>query len=311
MHLAPIDQRAAKQQAVAELLGAAVEVRPAGPDEHYRTTVRLAVEADGRLAYHRRSSNQLVTVDSCLVAHPAVEEVIAAGRFPGAEEVTVRVGARTGERLVVVTPTADGAQPGVEGRLIGQDELTAGRRAWIHEEAAGRRWRISAASFFQASPEAAETLVDVVGAALGPLERGARLLDLYAGVGLLGASLTQGPLMAVEASPSACADARVNLGGLDARVVRSRVERFRPRRADAVVADPSRRGLGRAVVALIGRTRADRLALVSCDEAALRRDATSLRGAGWRLAAATLVDAFPQTSQVEVVTAWERYERRP
>jgi len=306
MHLEPSDQRATKQRALAELLDAPVEVRAAGPDEHYRTTVRLGVQGDGRLAYRRRSSRQLIGVDSCLIAHPAVEELIAAGRFPGAEDVMIRIGARTGERLVVVGPTAAGAEPGVEGRLIGRDELGAGRRAWIHEEAAGRRWRISAESFFQASPEAAETLVEVVGAALRPLEPGARLLDLYAGVGLFGGSLATGPLMAVEAGPSACADARVNLAGLDARVVRSRVERFRPRRADVVVADPSRRGLGRAVVGLIGRTRADRLALVSCDVAALRRDATALRAGRWRLVSATLVDAFAQTSQVEVVTGWSR-----
>jgi 23S rRNA (uracil1939-C5)-methyltransferase len=306
MHLAPDDQRAAKQQTLTALLDAPVEVRSAGPDEHYRTTARLAVDADGRLAYRRRSSRQLIGVDSCLIAHPAVEEVIAAGRFPGADEVTIRVGARTGERLVVVAPSADGAQPGVEGRLIGADELAAGRRAWIHEEAAGRRWRISARSFFQASPEAAETLAAVVGEALGPLVPGTRLVDLFAGVGLLGGALAVGPLTAVEAGPSAVADARVNLAGHDARVVRSRVERFRPRRADVVVADPSRRGLGRGVVGLIGRTGADRLALVSCDRAALRRDAGSLRAAGWRLASATLVDAFPQTSQIEVVTGWRR-----
>jgi 23S rRNA (uracil1939-C5)-methyltransferase len=306
MDLAPADQRAGKQQTLTALLDAPVEVRSAGPDEHYRTTARLAVDSHGRLAYRRRASHELIGVDSCLVAHPAVEEVIAAGRFPGADEVTIRVGARTGERLVVVAPSAEGADPGVEGRVIGRDELDAGRRAWIQEEAAGRRWRISAASFFQASPEAAETLVSVVGDALGRLEPGSRLLDLYAGIGLLGASLAVGPLTAVEASPSAAADARVNLAGLDARVVRARVERFRPRRADVVVADPARRGLGRVVVGLVGRTRAARLALVSCDLAALRRDTASLRTAGWRLTSATLVDAFPQTSQVEVVTGWER-----
>jgi tRNA/tmRNA/rRNA uracil-C5-methylase (TrmA/RlmC/RlmD family) len=306
MDLAPADQRSGKQHALSELLDMPVEVRPAGPDEHYRTTVRLAVDGDGRLAYRRRASHQLIGVDSCLVAHPAVEEVIVAGRFPGAEQVTVRVGARTGERLVVVAPSAEGADPGVDGRLIGADELAAGRRAWIHELAAARRWRISAASFFQASPEAAETLAAAVGDALGPLEPETRLLDLYAGVGLLGGVLAAGPLTAVESSPSAAADARINLAGLDARVVRSRVERFHPRRADAVVADPARRGLGRAVVTVIGRTRADRLALVSCDRAALRRDAATLRAVGWRLGSATLVDAFPQTSQVEVVTGWSR-----
>ena len=46
--------------------------------------------------------------------------------------------------------------------VVGSDELGRGQRAWIHEELAGRRWRVSAPSFFQASPEGAEALVATV-----------------------------------------------------------------------------------------------------------------------------------------------------
>jgi tRNA/tmRNA/rRNA uracil-C5-methylase (TrmA/RlmC/RlmD family) len=105
------------------------------------------------------------------------------------------------------------------------------------------------------------------------------------------------------------ADARVNLSGCDARIVRVDVDKFRPQPADIVVADPSRRGLGRAAVEVIDRTATPLVVLVSCDAGALGRDARLLAQTGFTCESADLVDAFPQTSHVEVVTRWVRPRR--
>lgn len=314
MHVAPAHAAALKAQLVSDELAridglgdVTVAAVSGSPALGYRTTVRAAVEPDGAPAFHVGRSAATVAVDSCPAAHPAVEEVLATSRFPDAAQVVIRVGARTGQRLVMIEPAVGAAEVPVEARLIGADELDGGRRAWIFEEVAGRRWRLSARSFFQTSPEAAEAIVDVVARAIGPTDPGERLVDLYAGVGLFAGTLGRElRVTAVESSPDAAADARVNLADLDARIVRSRVEKFRPRRADVVVADPPRRGLGTATVGVIDRTGADRLALVSCDVGALVRDAKLLQRSGWRLAEAGVVDAFPQTSQAEVVTGWRR-----
>jgi 23S rRNA (uracil1939-C5)-methyltransferase len=48
------------------------------------------------------------------------------------------------------------------------------------------------------------------------------------------------------------------------------------------------------------------LALVSCDAVALGRDTALLAGAGYRWAGSTLVDAFPHTAHVEVVSRFDR-----
>ena len=45
---------------------------------------------------------------------------------------------------------------------------------------------------------------------------------------------------------------------------------------------------------------------MSCDPAALGRDAKLLGAAGYRLVEATLIDLFPHTSHVEVVSRFER-----
>jgi 23S rRNA (uracil1939-C5)-methyltransferase len=273
----------------------------------YRTTVR-GVALDGRFALRRRHSHDLVAIDPCLVAHPLLAECIADGRFPDGSDVVLRCGARTGDRLAVVAPTAAEARVPAGTALIGADDLRAGRRAWIHEEAAGRRWRVSARSFFQARADGADALVETVrDAAADVLGGGRHLLDLYAGVGLFAGALGEDmAVTAVERSASAVADARVNLADRRVRLLRLGVDRWRPSPADVVVADPPREGLGAAGVAKVVATGARRLVLVSCDPAALGRDARLLESSGYRHAGATLVDLFPHTSHVEVVSRFDR-----
>jgi 23S rRNA (uracil1939-C5)-methyltransferase len=291
----------------------------------YRTTVRCAVDGD-RLGFRERRSDAALAVGDCPVAHELVAEVIRAGRFPGAEEVTVRAGVRTGDRLAVVTRSVAADREGGDGsfdaadgadgrsgvtvpdgvRVVGVDELRAGRRAWIHEEVAGHRFRISALSFFQSGPAAAEALVAAVARALGPLDPADRLVDLYGGVGLFAVALGTDRPVLVERSASSVADARVNLADRDATVVRTAVERWRPSKADVVVADPARAGLGRAGVAAVAATGAPRAALVSCDVASLVRDLELLAAAGYRATGIEVVDVFPNTHHVEAVTALER-----
>jgi 23S rRNA (uracil1939-C5)-methyltransferase len=234
---------------------------------------------------------------------------VTAGRFPDGE-VVLRGGARTGERLVVVDGDPAAVVVPDEVRVVAARALRKGRRAWFHEEVAGRRWRISARSFFQARPDGAEALVDSVGRALhGAVPPDGHLVDLYGGVGLFAGSVAPpgGSVTLVEQGASSVADARVNLREVDVRIVQADVGHWGPTRADAVVADPPRQGLGPRGVERLAATHAPRVALVSCDPAAFGRDARLLATAGYDLVAATLVDLFPHTSHVEVVA---RYDRR-
>jgi 23S rRNA (uracil1939-C5)-methyltransferase len=290
-----------------------VRLGPGVPSTGYRTTVRCLV-VDGSAAWRARASHDPVVVEHCLVAHPLIDELLVEGRFDGCREVTIRVGARTGERLVIAEPTAHGVRVPDGAVVVGTDELRRGRRAAFHEEVAGRRWRISARSFFQPSPEGAEALVAVAGElAAGALDRGP-LVDLYGGVGLFAGTVGAQPrnraleagLVLVERSRSSAADARHNLGGLGARVRTMGVEEWRPEPASVVIADPSREGLGRQGVGAVSATGASRLVLVSCDPAAAGRDARLLVGEGWVPVESVVVDQFSMTSHVEVVSRFDR-----
>lgn len=314
-----------------------------------RTSARLVVGTDGRAGHRQRATGGdrpgagPVPTGSCLAAHPLLEDLIVHGRYPGADEVVLRVSAATGERLVLVRPASAAAAavmpPGT--KVAGAGE---GRAPWLHEEVAGARLRVTAGSFFQPGPVAAEALVGAVDEAIGdslgdslgdglggatgdrtgpagggPGEgpgdpgsgSGGHLLDAYAGVGLFGAVLGArhgARVTAVERSPSAAADARANLAGIDAHVLEIEVGRWRPRGApvDVVVADPARSGLGRPGTTALARSAAPRLVLVSCDPASLARDSALLAQFGFSLSALWLVDAFPHTFHVETVARFDR-----
>jgi 23S rRNA (uracil1939-C5)-methyltransferase len=309
-HVSLEAQRRYKTEVVSEALeriggASGTEVLPPPPASltGYRTTLRLT--SDGaRPGYRRHRGHEVVPVDSCLVAHPLLAELLAVGDFGEATEVTLRCGARTGERLAVLGPSSGGASLPGPVRVIGEDELAAGRRAWIFEEVGGKRLRLSAQSFFQASPEGAEVLVSLVGSAIAGAPDGL-LVDAYGGVGLFAATLgVNRPVTLLECSASAAADARLNLPAASVRLVD--VARWRASKAAVVVADPPRAGLGAAGVAALVASRASHLALVSCDPASLGRDAALLRAKGFNLEWAALVDMFPGTPHIEVVSRFVR-----
>ena len=272
-----------------------------------RTTARLAVSAGGRAGHRPRTGSGAVEADACLAAHPLLEELIVAGRYAGAGEVMLRVSVATGERLAVVDRGAERVQVPEGVRVFQEGDR---RPAFVHEDVAGRRFRVSAGSFFQAGPVVADALVAAVDAAIGDaLGEGGVLVDLYAGVGLFASTIGdrhQVKVVAVESDCSAVADARVNLADLDAKVVAAEVARWRPRPADVVIADPARSGLGRPGAGAVAAAGAPRVVVVSCDPASLGRDTVLLGEAGYRLTSVTLVDAFPHTFHTETVSRFER-----
>ncbi|MGB3412605.1 MAG: TRAM domain-containing protein [Microthrixaceae bacterium] len=280
------------------------------PGWGYRTTLRCGVgeaAVGGQLGFRRRHSNQIHVVDTCLVAHPLVAEIVESGRFPSADEVTIRAGANTGERLVVVSPSAADAVVPEGVTVVGSDVLANCGEASYHEIVAGRRFRISANSFFQTRVDGAEALVDAVGRALAPiLDGGGRLVDLYGGVGLFTGALGARDGVLVERSRSSAADARVNLKELGTEVIGLAVERWRPSPFDAVVVDPARSGLGKEAAAAVVATGAERVALVSCDPASLARDVGLLVAGGYHAMGVEIIDMFPQTHHIEAVTVLSR-----
>jgi tRNA/tmRNA/rRNA uracil-C5-methylase (TrmA/RlmC/RlmD family) len=148
-------------------LGVRVAPLPGGP-LGWRTRVRYAVSAAGRPGLLRHRSHEVVPIDSCLIAHPAVRAApVTDRRWPGVD--SVEVVASAGADVSVFTTAGDTVT------------LVSGP-ARVRERAVGREWTLDAGTFWQVHPMAAQTLADTVVELLCP-RPGETAWDLYAGAG--------------------------------------------------------------------------------------------------------------------------------
>mgnify|MGYP003859818837 FL=1 len=280
------------------------------PPTASRTTLRMAVTPDGRLGFRRGGSHDVIDTPTCLVAHPLLNEFIGDVRVSGATEATLRCGVETGE-VGIWLHDEDGED--VHGATVTglPSHVVVGRKAMLHEVVQGVSLQVSMASFFQASQVAAELLVSAVNDAAGDAALSGEfgpIIDAYGGVGLFTATLvdTDIPVVLVESNPSACSDARSNLHDHDVSIEQIAVEQWRVQDAGLVIADPARNGLGAMGVNAIVATEAKRIVLVSCDAVAGARDIRLLLDAGYACEGVTVLDLFPNTPHVEVVSSFSR-----
>ena len=312
-HIDPIAQLTFKTEMVREALTRTARIESpfvvagaSGSPWAYRTTVRVAVHPSGGVGFRSRRSHDVVLIASCPVAAPAINEMLTNLRAAGTAEVTLRVGLASG------MATAWGARDSIISGA-GEDVSTA-RDSVVYDDVRGCSLRVSAASFFQSSPDAAGLLVDAVARATADLDlTTCTVIDAYGGVGLFAATVARDAVrvVVVESSPAACADARYNLRHISADVVESRVEHWQPEPADVVIADPARSGLDRAAIERLVATGASRLVVVSCDTGSLARDARLLREHGYLHVSTEVFDVFVNTSHIETVSRFDRADGAP
>ncbi|MER7270849.1 TRAM domain-containing protein [Micromonospora carbonacea] len=317
-------------------LGVRVAALPGGP-LGWRSRVRYAVDAAGRAGLLKHRSHEVVPVDRCLIAHPAIQALPVLGRpWPAAEAVEavastggdVTVTALPPDAAATAPPAAPAAGPAglPAGAPDGPAALPAAPAAGltgpavappsagpqtVREVAAGREWTLPASGFWQVHPAAADTLVDAVLDLLDP-RPGESAWDLYGGAGLFAAAVAArvGPaarVTVVESAGAGVAAARDNLRDLPGvEVVAARVETALARRritgpVDLVVLDPPRSGAGARVVRDVVAAGPRAVAYVACDPAAFARDVCTFAEAGWELAGLRGFDLFPMTRHVELV----------
>lgn len=287
----------------------------------YRNHVRFSLGRKyGDVGYTYRASHRLLRIDHCPIAHPSINAVLEViqRRCAGlrAHQITVRYGSNTGSLLV------NPALPMVP-------ELDSGQ-LHLEEEVLDRRFRISAASFFQVNTRReARALPDSISPGWAPagmgllsmadllallvldrLEPGPshRVVDAYSGVGTFAGLLAPyvAEVIGIEESPAAVRDAEVNLHGLgNVRLLTGRTENVLPTlvgTVDALVLDPSRVGCAREMLDALLGLRPPRVVYVSCDPATLARDLKHLVDGGYTVERVEPVDMFPQTYHIETVT---------
>ncbi|MGQ9572132.1 MAG: 23S rRNA (uracil(1939)-C(5))-methyltransferase RlmD [Dehalococcoidia bacterium] len=273
---------------------------PAKEHWHYRNHARFSTDRQGQLGFVSLLRRRFVRIDHCRIMHPWINGLLARlqGKCAGLHQVAIRYGVRTEQALI-------------HPSLKEIDDSIPSGQPFYEEELLGKRFRISAASFFQVNTCQAEVLTEVVRQKLA-LAQADILLDAYAGVGTFAVLLAPHVerVIAIEESPAAVADAVINQAGIkNIAFYQGKVEHVLPEiseRPDAAILDPPRVGCHPDAIAAILQRPPATLVYVSCDPATLARDLRALCDGGYRLLDVQPVDMFPQTFHIECVATLVR-----
>ena len=195
--------------------------------------------------------------------------------------------------------------------ILGGEFRTVSGADEMEDALRGKKFMISAASFYQVNHDMCEKLYQKAGE-YAALREGETLLDLYCGAGTIGIC-TAGEntrLIGVEVIPEAVENARKNaaLNGMQkARFIcadaaaATRILREEGIHADCVIIDPPRKGCDEKTIDNIISFGASRLVYVSCNPATLARDLKLFESKGYKAVRACAADMFPRTAHVETV----------
>ena len=272
------------------------ETLPAAEPWGYRNHLRLSAGRLGDIGFMRRGSHRFLPIETCLIAHPRINEMIALlqGKGAGLHQVEVRVGVNTGDLMVQPdmtdrVPSAPPAAKTYRESLLGREFQVSARVLLPVEHAAGRAPGRSwcARSWTRNRTSCCWTPTPASAPSRRCLRRDVR------------------EVIGIEESPAAVADAEVNLRDLpNVRNLTGKVEDVLPEldeKPDAVILDPSRLGCHPDVIDAILRLAPHKLVYVSCDPSTLARDLRLLVDGGFELLDVTPLDMFPQTYHIECV----------
>ena len=325
---------------------------------NYRSRARFQIEGD-RWGFFAASSHTLVDIEECPLVEPKVNETFCAlkrllkGKEHGLCHIEIALSERDGRTvasLYSVKPFAFGkldflsATPLLKGvellRSKAKGKGKAGRRDGpftsvkkygeldIFFTVSGNELKAPSSSFTQVNPAQNNLLVERV-CEMGALDKSARVLDLFSGVGNITFALAEEAesVTGVEIDSLAVDYARANAalnGYKDAHFECADVVKWVQNKGpkslaspiwDVVVLDPPRGGTpgggtpgGGSVKTMIELAKlAPRCIIyVSCNPSTLARDISCLRDSGYAITRAAFLDMFPQTFHIESVVMLER-----
>jgi 23S rRNA (uracil1939-C5)-methyltransferase len=295
-----------------------IRVLPSPEPWNYRNHLQFHQTHQGKLGFQKAHSNQTFAISECHLPESGINQLwplIELEPIAGLKRINLRQGVRDDLMIVLESSNSEGLDFDIEDLVVSvvqvnpRGSVVLAGSDHIVMEVLGRKFIVSATSFFQVNTLQADCMVKFLMEHL-PLDKNVTILDMYSGVGLFSAflALKVKRVVGIEVSAEACEDYSANLDEFDnVELYEAPAEdvlgglAFSP---DVIVMDPPRAGLGAKVVEGILAQGATTLAYVSCDPATLARDAKQLIAGGYALNRLALIDMFPQTYHIESMSVW-------
>ncbi|WP_342356305.1 class I SAM-dependent RNA methyltransferase [Acetobacter persici] len=308
---------------------------------HSRRRADLAMRRNGKeilLGLHARGSTDIIDLTTCPVLHPAIMDCLPALRqtFRSLEGLyragDVRINLlesgldillvtdgplSTSDRTRLASLSAEHAIPRICWQRQGDQGLpeTAAQTRTVHHTLAGSTVSPPTGAFFQATAESEALIQQAVLDALPKLNKRDVVIELYAGCGTLSFPLaSRARVQAYEGYPPAATALKNASGGTRLEVScrdlnRQPIMAKELAQAGCVVLDPPHTG-ARLQMKQIAMGKPRHLIYVSCNPAALTKDAAALHAAGYCLSSVTVIDQFLWSAEVEAVCGFRHESSR-
>ena len=247
----------------------------------------------------KKAADEIVYINDCLVAVPEIREYLKTNRLNQQERS--HLFASNGK--VMQTKDSDGKKSGrFAGMRINEENICT-------VNVAGKVIQFDVHGFFQSNLEMLETTVRKITENLG----GFRVADIYAGVGTFSVYLADlfKEVYLVEHNREAIVLAERNLANAKARhesygISGAKWPEMQASRQDfdAVVIDPPRSGMEKAVRNWIISKKVPVVRALSCDPVTFARDASDLCRNGYTFESLEILDFYPQTSHIETIATF-------
>lgn len=305
---------------------------------------------------YQSSSHNIVLVDECMLEDKIADEIIVDIRkmLPKFKltaynedtgkgflrHVLVKRGFSTGEVMVVlvtgtnifpakkdflrellrqhkeITTVIWNINPSKTSLVLGKKEEVLYGSGYIEDILCGKRFRISAKSFYQINPIQTEKLYNTA-IEFADLTGKETVLDAYCGIGTIGlVALDKAKqVIGVELNEDAVRDAKMNAKLNRAENIRffcADAGRFmvamaeEREKVDVVFMDPPRAGSDIPFLKSVVTLRPQKVVYVSCSVETQARDLTYLCRNGYKVKRIQPVDMFPHTNHVETVVLLSR-----
>ncbi len=284
---------------------------------NYRLRAQFSVSPDG-VGFHRRGTNEVIPVDSCLIMNreinsviPAINKVIRNYRIKElhltgsntliAKVITRKKALTDADAEQLASALMDCGIAGIY-IFVGDNPPLYFGNPYLTLKLLDLKYMILPPSFVQCNWEVNTRVVEFLSNYLQPLQ-GKKILDLFAGAGNFSLPLAENAdVTAVEGNANAIESGRQNVQINDIehyRFVTSPAEKFRPdEHFDILILDPPRPGLRKKLIKRVLSLAPDKIVYISCNPATFSRDLKHL-SEKYVIESVRMIDFFPQTFHIE------------
>ena len=320
MHIKSEYQRELRKQMLADTFTANKIELPEiqvvyGPDFNYRSRFQFT---DGGLC--QKNSNNVIAVDKCLCAEPAINEYLAStpvGKRPSGRTHFFASEKAVDKTIKITNENAKNGESVKNNRQFNknskkykfkENKYFAGTVLSPEDTMTvmlnGRNISFDVRGFFQSNLFVFEKVLNILTQSLPHAEN---VLDMYAGCGAISCFLGQNfkNVTLVEHNRDALVFAEQNMAGIShtsyglsgANWVKTCAQTCPA--FDAAVVDPPRSGMEKEVLDYFCKSHIPFIAYLSCNPSTQSRDCAKLLQAGYTIQSSYLLDFYPNTSHIE------------